>query len=148
MLTTLRRTSFWRWETLSLSFKFHQRALTTRWGMPVITYYGDRPDPIVFSDTKKMYGAGVIRDMFLRLLLTQRYKDYQRMILIGMAVAGGFAIAFLLGFLLFNNMSGHAAELAAQNAALAAENFQCNEFLTSYLNQTKDVIMQDKVINI
>jgi hypothetical protein len=50
--------------------------------MPTITYYGDNPDPINFAERTKSYGSGVIKDMYLRLLLTQRYKDFQMMILV------------------------------------------------------------------
>jgi glutaredoxin len=57
--------------------KYDPELLTRKMGMPVITYYGDNPDPINFSDRKKVYGSGVIKDMYLRLLLTQRYKDFR-----------------------------------------------------------------------
>jgi hypothetical protein len=62
-------------------------------GMPVITYYGDNPDPINPSDRTKAYGSGVIKDMYLRLLLTQRYKDFQFLITIMLIALVVIAIA-------------------------------------------------------
>ena len=64
------------------NLKYDPEQLSRKIGMPVITYYGDNPDPINFAERTKAYGSGVIKDMYLRLLLTQRYKDFQFMILI------------------------------------------------------------------
>ena len=60
--------------------KYDPQLLNRKFGMPVITYYGDNPDPMNFSERSKSYGSGVIKDMYLRLLLTQRYKDFQLII--------------------------------------------------------------------
>ena len=57
--------------------KYDPQLLNRKFGMPVITYYGDNPDPFNPADRKKSYGSGVIKDMYLRLLLTQRFKDFQ-----------------------------------------------------------------------
>lgn len=59
---------------------FRTEAVSWKFGMPIITYYGDNPDPILFRDRQKTYGSGVIKDMYLRLLLTQRYKDFKFML--------------------------------------------------------------------
>jgi hypothetical protein len=62
--------------------KYDPQLLNRKFGMPVITYYGDNPDPINPSDRTKSYGSGVIKDMYLRLLLTQRFKDFQMIIIV------------------------------------------------------------------
>jgi len=60
--------------------KYDPQLLNRKFGMPVITYYGDNPDPMNYAERTKSYGSGVIKDMYLRLLLTQRFKDFQMMI--------------------------------------------------------------------
>lgn len=62
--------------------KYDPQLLNRKFGMPVITYYGDNPDPMNYAERTKSYGSGVIKDMYLRLLLTQRFKDFQMMIAI------------------------------------------------------------------
>jgi len=64
------------------NLKYDPEHLSRKIGMPVITYYGDNPDPINFASREKAYGSGVIKDMYLRLLLTQRYKDFQFMLMV------------------------------------------------------------------
>jgi hypothetical protein len=64
------------------NIKYDPEHLSRKIGMPVITYYGDNPDPLNFASREKAYGSGVIKDMYLRLLLTQRYKDFQFMIMV------------------------------------------------------------------
>jgi len=64
------------------NLKYDPEHLSRKIGMPVISYYGDNPDPINFAERTKAYGSGVIKDMYLRLLLTQRYKDFQMMIIV------------------------------------------------------------------
>lgn len=64
------------------NLKYDPQQLNRKFGMPIITYYGDNPDPINPAIRDKSYGSGVIKDMYLRLLLTQRYKDFKRIIAI------------------------------------------------------------------
>lgn len=73
--------------------KYDPELLNRKMGMPVITYYGDNPDPLNPADRDKYYGAGVIRDMYLRLLLTQRYKDFMTFVTIGLILVGIIMIA-------------------------------------------------------
>ena len=75
----------------SLSFK--NEALSWKFGMPIITYYGDNPEPLVFRERKKTFGSGVIKDAYLRLLMTQRFKDFQLFMLVGLIAIVVIAVA-------------------------------------------------------
>lgn len=59
---------------------YDPQLLNRKFGMPIITYYADNPDPLNPAQRDKSYGSGVIKDMYLRLLLTQRYKDFKLII--------------------------------------------------------------------
>ena len=62
------------------NMNYDPQLLNRKFGMPIITYYGDNPDPLNPEKRDKAYGSGVIKDMYLRLLLTQRYKDFKLII--------------------------------------------------------------------
>jgi hypothetical protein len=126
--------------------EFKQEAMTTRWGMPVITYYGDRPDPVMFRELKKQYGAGVIKDMFLRLLFTQRYEDFKKIMLF-VAIGGAVISIALVGlFLVMQGVAGTNEQLASTNNGLVVKINECNNYLAQYLNQTKKVTMQNSTM--
>lgn len=75
------------------NIKYDPQLLNRKFGMPVITYYGDNPDPMNYSERTKSYGSGVIKDMYLRLLLTQRFKDFQWIMMLMLAIGVVTAIA-------------------------------------------------------
>lgn len=103
--------------------------LTRKMGMPVITYYGDNPDPINFADREKVYGSGVIKDMYLRLLLTQRYKDFRLFLIIGLVSIVLFALASI------GLYSLHASDTVNFGRCVALLNESTNKYL-DILNQT------------
>jgi hypothetical protein len=76
--------------------KFDKEALTFKYGMPIISYYGDKPEPVTFRDLKRIYSSTFIKDMYIRLLLTQRYKDFKKFIIIGLIISGVVATCLLL----------------------------------------------------
>lgn len=127
------------WAEVLNPLKYKPEAMSTRWGMPVITYYGDRPDPILFKDLKKEYGAGVIRDMFLRLLLTQRYQDF-RNFLIGMMLIALVAVVAQVGFYMaYQGLSRSFAQCVATNNATAT-------YLMQYLNESAHIASMNSTI--
>lgn len=90
-------------ESLASTIKklaFDREALTFRFGMPVLTYYGDNPEPVLFRDRQKIFGAGVIKDAFMRLLLTQRFKDFQKFLMIALISLVVIALV-LLGIMVY-----------------------------------------------
>ena len=84
--------------------KYDPQLLNRKFGMSVITYYGDNPDPVNPSDRHKSYGSGVIKDMYLRLLLTQRYKDF-KMIMLVLLVSWVITAVSLFGLYKMNTNS-------------------------------------------
>lgn len=74
---------------------FKNEALSWKFGMPMITYYGDNPEPFVFRDKAKTFGSGVIKDAYLRLLMTQRFKDFQLFLVVGLVSLAIIAFALI-----------------------------------------------------
>jgi hypothetical protein len=110
--------------------KYDPQLLNRKLGMPIITYYGDNPDPMNPAERDKVYGSGVIRDMFLRLLLTQRFKDFQRVIMIGLIIAGIIAIALVA---LYYNQQSIVKINQACNSALIDSNTRYLDMLNKTL---------------
>lgn len=77
------------------NLNFKNEALSWKFGMPIITYYGDTPEPFIFRDKTKQFGSGVIKDAYLRLLMTQRFKDFQMFLIIGLAAIVITALALV-----------------------------------------------------
>jgi hypothetical protein len=95
--------------------KYDPELLNRKFGMPVITYYGDNPDPMNYANRTKVYGSGVIRDMYLRILLTQRYKDFKLIILIMLVC---LAIIAVSNFGLWQTYSGLLKQVTSCNSML------------------------------
>jgi hypothetical protein len=95
-------------ETVS-KLVYDTNAVTLRWGIPIITYVGNNPNPINFQEPEKEYGAQVIRDIYVRLLATQNYDFMRKMIMIGLIVIGATAIGLVLLYMGYsganNNMN-------------------------------------------
>ena len=62
------------------NLKYSVDAVTLRWGIPTITYYGNQADPIKFQKKQKTYDAKILKDLYLRILLTQKFKEFQKWI--------------------------------------------------------------------
>jgi hypothetical protein len=75
---------------------YDTNAITLRWGIPIITYVGNSPYPVNFSEPKTEYGAQVIRDVYIRLLATEQYGLMKKIIMIGLLVGAGILIALVL----------------------------------------------------
>ena len=85
-------------------------ATTLRWGIPTVTYYGTNPDPILFSDREKVHDAGVLNDMYLRILLTQKWNMLKKwMIITGIA----FCIIAIVMVLIFVTFSKESKQVSA-----------------------------------
>lgn len=80
-------------------------AVTLRWGIPTISYYGTDPNPILFSDRKKIYDAGILNDVYLRILLTQKYGMFKKWIMITAISLAVIAIVLFLIFTVFKSQS-------------------------------------------
>ena len=87
------------------NLNFKNEALSLKFGMSIITYYGDNPEPVFFKDKDKVLGSGVLKDLFLRLLMTQRYKDFQMMLIAGTIAIVVFALISVGMFYIFRGMS-------------------------------------------
>ena len=85
-------------------------AVTLRWGIPTVTYYGTDPNPVLFSDRKKVYDAGVLNDMYLRILLTQKYSVFKKWMIITVIA---LAIIAILIFAIFSTLSNQAKTIKA-----------------------------------
>jgi len=114
-------------------------AVTLRWGIPIITYYGKDPHPIDFKERTREFGAQVIKDMYIRILATQQYGLMQKMI-IWMVVAL-FACALVGGLLYFAYNSLH----GDLNMCIANWNTTSNAY-QMLLNQSKVVIQNNTLI--
>jgi hypothetical protein len=109
---------------------YERKYETLGWGIPVITYYGSNPDPVDFSDRKKTYGSGVIRDMYLRLMLTKEYGWIRKMMtltLICLVVIGGVLILY------FVIMRTNSQTLGACTQLLNVTTTKCLDMLNSTL---------------
>ena len=88
------------------NLNFKNEALSWKFGMPMITYYGDNPEPFVFRDKSKTFGSGVIKDAYLRLLMTQRFKDFQLFLIVGLVSLVIIALAVSGLFFMNKNLAG------------------------------------------
>jgi hypothetical protein len=116
--------------------------LNRKMGMPVITYYGDNPDPINYADRKKVYGSGVIKDMYLRLLLTQRFKDFKMFMLISTIA---FVIIAISNAGFYYNAKGLIAAnkqcLAMLNNSITTHDVWVNQTLSGLMQRSSEVII-------
>ncbi len=69
---------------------------TLSWGIPTISYFGNNPNPVNYSDIKKLYDAKNISALIKRILLTKEWK-LVRMVLILCAIA--LFLWVVLGFI-------------------------------------------------
>lgn len=125
-------------ETIN-KLNFRTKAVTWKFGMPIITYYGDNPDPVLFSNRDKSYGAGVIRDMYLRLLLTQRYKDFKFIISV-MLIA--FFIIAIANFGFWKLLQSSNVELSMCHSMLN----KTQDGLLDLMNRTIPRVVQNSTI--
>lgn len=119
--------------------KYDPQLLNRKFGMPIITYYGDNPDPFNHSDRKKIYGSGVIKDMYLRLLLTQRFKDFQ--MIIAVLLISWVLVAFSL-FGLYQMYKGNVTNLGICLQQLNVTDVRYHELL----NRTIEAKFQSSTI--
>lgn len=85
------------------NLKYDREAVSLSWGIPIITYYGDNPDPVLFRDRQKTYGSGVIRDMYLRLLLTLEHNRLLKLITICFIVMLGVGVVLIIFSVILSN---------------------------------------------
>lgn len=98
---------------------YDSNAVTLRWGIPIITYVGNNPNPINFSEPEKEYGAQVIRDVYIRLLATAQFKDLKRIITLMLIIMGVTAACLLaLYFTYKQNASNLGSCLATFNSTI------------------------------
>jgi hypothetical protein len=120
-------------------------AVTLRWGIPTITYYGTDPNPIMFSDRKKVYDAGVLNDMYLRILLTQKYSVFRKWMIFTVLALGIIAIALIL---LFSLMRGQANTIKICQQNLNSTYGQLVNCINSTAYKTGVVSVQNSTVNI
>lgn len=78
------------------NLQYNKDAVTLRWGIPTIEYYGDDPQPILHSERKKLYSAGIINNIILKILTMRNFKLFQKWFMI-IAIAGGvIAVALII----------------------------------------------------
>jgi hypothetical protein len=82
-------------------------AVTLRWGIPTITYVGNDPNPVYFAEREKVYGAQVFRDVYLRLLTTQKYDEFRKWLKYAVFGIMGLVVVLILYYLLFNSSQGN-----------------------------------------
>lgn len=121
------------------NMNYDPQLLNRKFGMPIITYYGDNPDPINPEKREKSYGSGVIRDMYLRLLLTQRYKDFK--LIIGVMLIALIVIA-ISNFGFWQNTK---SLLHANRECLSMLNTS-NNVMIDLLNQTVQAKVQGNTV--
>jgi hypothetical protein len=104
-------------------------AVTLKWGIPIITYVGNNPNPINFQEPEKEYGAQVIRDIYIRLLATQNYDFMRKMITIGIIVMAAVALGLILLYMGYNGANAN-ANLCLHNWNSTANNLiECTRTL-------------------
>ena len=91
------------------SLNYNMDAVSLRWGIPTITYVGNDPNPVLFGEHEKVYGAQVIRDIYIRLLATQQYKKLEKLIVIGVIALAFIGVALVLLYLGYNGNGKHLA---------------------------------------
>jgi len=83
--------------------KYKIDVVTLRWGIPTLTYYGDNPEPIDFKEPKKIYDAKVLKGVYLRILLTQRYNEFKKWIMWGVIALCVIAVVLVIYYFLFKS---------------------------------------------
>jgi len=106
-------------------------AVSLRWGIPIITYVGNSPYPVNFTEPEKEYGAQVIRDVYIRLLATEQYGFMKKIITIGMIILGVIAVALILIYFGYRSQAGNTAMCMANWNSTAQSLINC-------INQTAE----------
>jgi len=102
-------------------------------GISTITYKGTNPNPINYSDIKKVYDAKNIASLIKRILMTKEWK-LVRMVLILCAVA--LCLWVILGFLDYGLANKNATNLANCHAQL---NYSTNQWITKEIIPTVNI---------
>ena len=78
---------------------YHIDAVTLRWGIPTITYVGDSSEPVNYKEKEVKYSAKTLKDLYLRILLTQKYGIFRTLMIVAVitmiAVAGVLIIYYM-----------------------------------------------------
>lgn len=128
-----------RLERKITSLVYEMDAVTLRWGIPTITYVGNDPNPVKFGEHEKVYGAQVIRDIYIRLLATQQYKKFMKIIIVGvMALVGIMVVLFLLYLALKSNSNNLAVCLADLNSTKTQ--------LVNCVNESARIMAQNRTL--
>lgn len=98
--------------------KYNKNAVTLRWGIPTIEYHGDDPMPIVPGERNKLYSAGIINNVILKILTMKNYKLFQKWLMIGAISLAVIALALIfIGVQMRTNSLNSQSCLALLNAS-------------------------------
>lgn len=118
-------------------------AVTLRWGIPTITYVGNSSEPVNFNDMRKTYDAKTLKDLYLRILLTQKYGLFKKLMVIATIALCFIAGMLFLYYLLFNGQ-GHNFNV---NMNLCLQSWNQTQYqLTQCINQSARIAAQNSTI--
>jgi hypothetical protein len=118
---------------------YDYNAVTLKWGIPIITYVGNNPHPVNFKEPDKVYGAQVIRDVYIRLLATAQYGAMKKLITFGIIAMFATAIGLVLLYMAYR---GNAA--GTQNCVHMWNATQ--QQLMSCINSTATIFGQNSTV--
>jgi hypothetical protein len=121
--------------------KYRINVATLRWGIPTITYYGTNPEPIDFKEPKKLYDAKVLKQVYLRILLTQKFKELMKWIMITSIAMCIIALALFIYYFLLKD--------ANSTTSMCMQSWNSTQTqLVSCLNETARILRQNATITI
>jgi hypothetical protein len=112
------------------------------WGMPTLVYYGNDPNPVNFTDRKKVYDSKVISSYIKRLLLDKEWA-FVRMVLLLTII--GFFLCIVLGFIYWKSISTSSDNLQFCMNVLNVTQIKYNELLNTSIRiavQNSTMIIQ------
>lgn len=105
---------------------------TLSWGIPTVTYYGNNPNPINYSEMKKLHDAKNISALIKRIIMTKEWK-LVRIVLMLCVIALGLWV--VLGFLDYNFVSGLQKQLDTCHTQLNVTQYEYLRFMNKTLEE-------------
>lgn len=87
---------FERFHRVAHELTFKREAVTLRYGIPTVTYYGSNPSPVYFKEANKQYDSKILKNLYLRILLTQKWDEISKYMRYAMWGAIGIGVMLLL----------------------------------------------------
>lgn len=124
---------------------YYVDAVTLRYGIPTVTYVGTSSEPVNFKTLHKTYDAKTLKDLYLRILLTQKYGIFKKIMIIAILVMSATAIILFMYYLYMSGLSGN----YHTDITTCISNWNATQnSLLRCVNETARIVTQNTTFNI